>query len=52
MGVSSSNTSAASARGGDDHIVPQGQTSGHFGNNPDVNTNISKEKPTTRLKPS
>ena len=35
MGVSSSNTSAASARGGDDHIVPQGQTSGSYGNNPE-----------------
>jgi hypothetical protein len=52
MGVSSSNTSAASARGGDDKIKPQGQTRGHFGNNPDVQTNISKEMPNQRIKPS
>ena len=52
MGVSSSNTSAASARGGDDHIVAQGQTRGHYGNNPDVSTNLSKEQPKDRLRPS
>ena len=51
MGVSSSDTSAASARGGDSKIVPQGQTSGEYGNDPYVSTKQSRQTNPTPLKP-
>lgn len=51
MGVSSSDTSAAQARGGDSKIVPQGQTSGSYGNDPYVNTKQSRERGDSQLKP-
>lgn len=51
MGVSSSDTSASAARGGDSKIVPQGQTSGEYGNDPYVETKQSRSRQTTPLKP-
>jgi hypothetical protein len=42
MGVSSSNTSAQGARNGDSQIIPQGQTSGCYGNDPYIETKQGK----------
>jgi hypothetical protein len=42
MGVSSSNTNASSARNGDSQIIPQGQTSGDYGNDPYIETKQGK----------
>jgi len=52
MSVSSSDTSATAAAGGDSKIVPQGQTSGPYGNDPYITTAIAKpDKAVTPLKP-
>jgi hypothetical protein len=51
MGVSSSNSTAAGARGGETNIIPQGQTSGDYANDPYIETRQSKSKGTQALKP-
>lgn len=55
MGVSSSSTTAQSARNGESNIVAMGQTSGDYSNDPYMETKQGKggpdERSGTQLKP-
>jgi|HubBroStandDraft_6_1064221.scaffolds.fasta_scaffold1532151_2 hypothetical protein len=51
MPVSSSNATAAGAKGGQVDIIYQGQTTGPFGNDPMVENKYTQQKMTKELKP-